>query len=913
MREIHSLNGLWNFRIDRKDQGEREAWFTAGLQESRQVEVPHIWQREEDYVQYCGTGWYEKEFAQLEIPSGKSVYLCFGAVDFQARVWVNGVYIGEHEGGFTPFEFDITKVIHQDEINRLTVRVFDPQDNAEIPIGKQGSWYTRISGIWQDVTLELRAACFIKQVHAFPDIDEETVETKLTLSGELNEGLLVEYIVTDHLKPQNIRAILVERIAQTETQTKHAIPLKDAALWFPQSPHLYDMIVKIKDARNEAVIDEINIYFGMRKIEFHNGQLLLNHKPLYVRGALDQAFYPDTIYTAPSVEWIQHEINMAKQMGFNLLRKHIKVEIPCYLYWADRMGMLIWAETPNVVKWSAQSRQRFHNELTGMIERDFNHPSILIWSLYNEEWGLEWDLANDIEKQEHVKSMYDEIKRLDPTRLICDNSGWVHVKTDINDHHRYFVLPEQIEEWKSDIDDYMVGTPEKNYVQGYMPDGEPIIVSEFGVWGLPSVQKLFEYYQGEPSWFSNLGDDTHREDFKNPLTALRNFEKYQLNEIFRDFEQLSFYSQRRMYRAVKSLIEEMRKQPKINGYVVTEFTDIEWETNGWMDYTRNLKIGFDHAADFNGSLIVMADGVKRNLWCGEEQAWDIVICNDDLLPLQGVVQWEISGTDESGSIQLQEGNSTYVKLPEVIRFTAPTVEKASFYHLKLALVINGEVMASNEEELTISPSTKSTPVTVLAYKLDDGFKATLQDNGLSIVNGIESAEAVITSTLDDSVMEYYRQGGHVLFLAEEGDHLSEKGQFTFRELVQGESWDRTSSFNYVDPKYFGDIPLHHEMGWEMEGLYPDYVVPFSNYNKLGGTMGRIVYMFGNENITETSQIVSGYFQGWIGQAGGSLIVQHSAKGTLILTTWKLKDNYGKHPIATQLVNSLISKHKAEQI
>ncbi|MNH94168.1 Beta-glucuronidase [compost metagenome] len=906
MRESHNLNGLWNFRIDRKDQGEREAWFTEGLKDSQQVVVPHIWQREEDYVQYCGTGWYEKEFANLEIPADKNVYLRFGAVDFQARVWLNGVYIGEHEGGFTPFEFDVSEVINRGEMNRLTVRVFDPQDNAEIPIGKQGSWYTRISGIWQDVTLELRANCFIKQVHAYPNIDDELVEAKLIISGEIDDELVVEYIVTDHLVPQNQLSIVRENITNHE-EARHVIPLKNATLWSPQNPHLYDMLVTIKDVKSDVIIDEISIYFGMREIEFHDGQLLLNHKPLYVRGALDQAFYPDTIYIAPSDEWIQNEINLAKQMGFNLLRKHIKVEIPRYLYWADRMGMLIWAETPNVVKWSEQSRQRFHSELIGMIERDFNHPSILIWSLYNEEWGLEWDLANDIEKQEHVKRMYDEMKLMDPTRLICDNSGWVHVKTDINDHHRYFVLPEQIEEWKSDIDDYMVGTPEKNYVKGYKPDGEPIIVSEFGVWGLPSIQKLFEYYQGEPTWFSNLGDDTHREDFKNPLTALRNFEKYQLNEIFGDFEQLSFYSQRRMHRAVKSLIEEMRKQPKINGYVVTEFTDIEWETNGWLDYTRNMKLGIDRAADFNGSLIVMADRIKRNLWCGEDQAWDIIICNDDMLPLNGVVKWELSGTNECGSIPLHEGNSAYVKLSDVIQFTVPSVPTASFHHLKLTLVLDGETAASNEEELTISPHTQMPPVTVCAYKLGVDFKAVLQEHGISVVDKIETAEFVITSTLDDHVMKYYRQGGHVLFLAEEGDRLNEKGQFTFRQLVQGESWDRTSSFNYVDPRFFEGVPLLHEMGWEMEGLYPEYIVPFSNYNKLGGTMGRVVYMFGNENITETSRILSGYFQGWLGQAGGSLIVQQSAEGSLTLTTWKLKDNYGKHPIATQLINTLIMK------
>ncbi len=904
MREQLGLNGTWQFRIDRKDEGERARWYDSSLAESRQVEVPHIWQREEEFVHYCGTAWYEKEFEAALHQPGQKAYLCFGAVDFQARVWLNGKFIGEHEGGFTPFEFEVSTILEQGRTNRLTVRVYDPQDNAEIPIGKQGSWYTRISGIWQDVRLECRPDCFIQQVHVVPDIDSGIARTKVTMNGDMLPGAMLTFAVTGHLHP---KTLVTESLAAAEDGgIQHEIPIPDAQLWSPLAPHLYDLKVQLKDAAGN-VIDEYCTYFGMRKIEFKDGQLLLNHQPLFVRGALDQAFYPDTIYTAPSDEWIKTEIQRAKDMGFNLLRKHIKVEIPRYLYWADRMGMLIWAEPPNVVKWSEQSRRRFSDELRAMIDRDFNHPSILIWSLYNEEWGLEWDLANDKAKQEHVKAMYQDIKTMDPTRLICDNSGWIHVKTDINDYHRYFVLPEQTEEWKADLDDYMAGHPEANYVKGYAPQGEPIIISEFGVWGLPSVAKLLEYYKGEPSWFANLGDDTHREDFKKPLTAYENFEKYQLQRIFGNLENLSLHSQRRMYRAVKSLIEEMRKRPQINGYVVTEFTDIEWETNGWMDYTRNLKLGMEHAADFNGGLVIMADRVKRNLWCGESQSWDILISNHDQRILNGEVRWEIPGTDLSGVIPLREGNRTFAALLGAIQFQVPKVKESGFYALKLSIVLDEELAAVNEEELTISPRPASAGVRVCAYRMDSEFQSRLADGGMVMTDELHAAEAVVTSVLDEQVLEYYRGGGHVVFLAEDGDQLSEKGQFTFRELVRGESWDRTSSFNYVDPEYFQGVPLHHEMGWEMEGLYPDYIVPFSNYNKLGGTIGRVVYMFGNEGVTETSEIVSGYFQGWIGQAGGSLLVQKSEQGSLILTTWKLKNSYGIHPIATQLVHALLLK------
>lgn len=916
MRSNLYLNGLWHFRLDEKDQGEKEKWFFHKLlEETREVTVPHIWQREKDLVNYSGIAWYEKQFKLPESFHNKRIYLCFGAVDFQAIVWVNGEYVGEHEGGFTPFEFDITNFISIDSINRLTVKVYDPSDNAEIPIGKQGSWYTRVSGIWQDVYLESRTELFIKHAYILPNIDEEIAEVHIDISGELEKDTLIEYTITDHLNQGCIHIIEKELMNKLMNNNKILKKLKipNAKLWAPNQPHLYDINIKLKDKFSNKIVDEYETHFGMRKIEYKNGQLFLNNNPLFIRGALDQAYYPQSIYVAPDDEWIKNEIKTAKDLGFNLLRKHIKVEIPRYLYWADRLGMLIWAEVPNVIKWTAQSKKRFRNELYSMIERDYNHPSIIIWSIYNEEWGLEWDLANDKEKQEYVVEMYDYVKGLDKTRLICDNSGWTHVQTDINDYHRYFTLPEQNNEWKLDLDQYIIGNPEKNYVPGYKPNHEPIIISEFGVWGLPSVKELLEYYGEEPTWFQNLGDDTHREDFKEPLNAFENFEKYQLKQVFGDIETLSEFSQSRMYRAVKSLIEEMRKRPQINGYVVTEFTDVEWETNGWMDYTRKVKKGFELAKSFNGNLIVMADVKKHNFWSKEDFSCDIIISNHDSLPINGKLSWDIHGTDLSGVISINGKRESYIRIKDAVKFTVPVVQKPSFYHLSLKLTLENGETVENIEELTFSPHTAINQFSVFPYKMDYEFVEQLKVNGIKITNRFAGSEAVITNVLDDSVNDYYRNGGKVLFLAEEGDKLAEKGQFTFRKLPEGESWDRTSSFNYVDCSYLDNLPLHSEMGWELEGLFPDYIVPVSNYNKLGGTVGRIVYMFGNENIPKTSRIVSGYFQGWIGQFGSSMLVQNNSSGILTLTTWKLRNNYGKHPIATIVLNKLLSNLINEKV
>jgi hypothetical protein len=904
MRKQWDLNGTWKFQIDCEDKGETNEWYQHGLQQSMEMVAPHIWQREENLINYKGIAWYERQFSHLfSRENGNKLFLYFGAVDYHSRIWVNGQFVGEHEGGFTPFEFDITKYLVHDADNTLTVRVYDPEDNAEIPIGKQGSWYTRVSGIWQEVYLEERSSIFIKNLFITPDIENQQITADLTLNGSLEELTGQEkfyYTIKNHLEKS--KALIEGSHPVTGRVTKFEVDIPNPILWEPNHPHLYEIEVRME---GKSSADAYTDTFGMRKIEQKNGNVILNGHPLYIRGSLDQAFYPDTIYTAPSDDYIQNEIQLAKEMGFNLLRKHIKIEIPRYLYWADRLGMLIWAETPNYVKWTKVGQRRFRNELMKMIRRDFNHPSIIIWSVYNEEWGLEWDLANDAAKQEHVLELFNEVKEIDPTRLVCDNSGWNHVKTDINDFHSYFVSPDQSIAWRKELDEKMIGNPNGNFVKGYQSNNEPIIVSEFGVWGLPSVVKIKEYYKGEPWWFINQGEESHQEDYKMPITAKRNYGKYGLNKVFHSFEDISIYSQKRMFRAIKSIIEEMRKRPKIAGYVVTEFTDIEWETNGWLDFLRNPKFGFERLKDFNGSLVIMADNVKNNLWSGEKQNWDIVISNNELKSFDGIVKWHLTGLDVNGEMPVEMKGEPYLRLNNLISFTVPLVKNSGFYTLQIELSVNGETFAENNTELTITPKRKASSFCVYPYKMGEQFIDKLLENGYRIHDSYHDDSIIVTNQLDQNILQSARNGGNVLFLAENGDHLEEKGQFTFRHLPEGESWQRTSSFNYVDTEQFPGIPLHPEMGWEVDGLIPNYIVPFANHSKIGGVTGRTVHMFGNTKISESYEVLSGYFEGWLGQMGGSIFKQRTGKGEITVVTWKLIDQYGIHPIATLVLNQLI--------
>ncbi|HHW11399.1 MAG TPA: hypothetical protein GXX33_00140 [Firmicutes bacterium] len=355
MGEIRTLNGLWTFTIDPRGRGEEEKWY-CGLPVGDRYPVPGVWQtyRKELYS-YTGYAWYSREFTLEPELRGKRIFIEFAAVDFRADVWLNGKKLGMHEGGYTPFRFEVTDLVRGGEANLLVVCVFDPEENQELPHGKQGSWYSRVSGIWQDVRLLIYNEAFIEKVKITPDLDQDTVHFTVLCDGVNN---LIDPNVEIMIYAAEDRGRMIEkRSFPYRDDHTYSLGLTDPCYWSPSSPWLYHTEIILKDGTIPR--DRMVTYFGLRKIHWEAGRLFLNNRPFYLRGALDQGFWPETIYYAPSESLIQEEIKKARDMGFNLLRKHIKTEDPRYLYWADRMGMLIWAEPPNCAKWSELAKARF--------------------------------------------------------------------------------------------------------------------------------------------------------------------------------------------------------------------------------------------------------------------------------------------------------------------------------------------------------------------------------------------------------------------------------------------------------------------------------------------------------------------------------------------------------------------------
>lgn len=559
-REWLNLNGTWEFAFDDEDKGEIEEWQERPSLEQKIV-VPFPYQSKLSGIGDPGFHdviWYRRIFPLPKGWYGKRILLNFGAVDYACKVWVNGMHVGEHRGGYTPFSFDITPLLHNAE-NDIVLRVEDRQ-SVDQPRGKQeyrslvpsGIFYMRSSGIWQTVWLEPVGEARMVRAHFTPELERMRAEVDVLVGGELR-GLTLRIDIS--FKGAVVAA--VKKKVRTE-ETKLKLLLPHPHKWSPETPNLYD--AKLVLTRGGHVQDVVHSYFGMRKISVRGNRILLNNEPCYLRFALDQGFFPDGIYTAPSDDALKRDVLLAKELGFNGVRKHQKVEDPRWLYWCDVLGFLVWGEMANCFAWSKEARENLRREWKAVVERDYNHPSIIVWVPFNECWGMR-NLATDPEQQKFVAEIYDMTKRLDPTRLVVDNSGYVHVKTDIVDIHDYRgdSFSDRWKKWREEgIEPTLPRRP--LMVEGYRYQGQPIVISEYGGLGL----------KGFPP---PKGREHPYKVFLESVDAFVNW--------------------------YRKITEAIQAQKEICGFCYTQLYDIEQEVNGLLTYDRKPKVPMKRIAKIN--------------------------------------------------------------------------------------------------------------------------------------------------------------------------------------------------------------------------------------------------------------------------------------------------------------------------
>jgi hypothetical protein len=551
-----NLNGPWQFRFDPRDEGRAQGWSApeaAGF--SQTITVPFGWESLRSGIHktdYRGVAWYRRTFqVPADFPKTDRVWLRFGAVDWLADVWVNGRHAVTHEGGYTPFQADITDMLKPGEPATLTVRAFDPTD-PNLPTGKQVGWYTPTSGIWQTVWLESRPKAHIGPFRVVTAIDPATARFEVAVSG-LPKGDSTITVRSSDPTVEPASATVTARGDEAECCSgpvedaplvaKLAVPVKQPRLWTPETPHLYPVTIELKTPDGQT--DSLTSYFGLRTIargrygDAPFEQILLNGKPVYLRTALDQSFNPEGLYTAPDDDFLKRDLIIAKASGLNGLRIHIKPDEPRRLYWADQIGLLILEDMPNTWRQNATARKAWEKTMRETVVRDRNHPSIITWVAFNETWGLgrPEDYKADRDTQSWVGAMVSAIRKLDPTRLVEDNSpcNYDHVEnTDLNSWHFYIDDHEAARKHIAEVVAKTRPGSGFNYCPGRVQGTAPLINSEYGGVSAGGGDR-------DVSW------------------------------CFRDLTTL------------------LRKEPMIQGYVYTELSDIEWEHNGFVNYDRSPK------------------------------------------------------------------------------------------------------------------------------------------------------------------------------------------------------------------------------------------------------------------------------------------------------------------------------------
>ncbi len=893
LRHTLSLDGEWEFRKELEDSAR-----TANIPGSWQVNFP-------DLRDYVGSAEYRKT---VTIPSDwkGDPWIIFGAVDYTARVVVNNRYVGFHEGGYTPFAFNLANYVRPGEpaVISLTVEDSGPNQSVkgypfdEIPHGKQ-SWYGNVSGPWQSITLEERAPAHVKNLKVTPKLSTSTAALEITLSQTPPgaSGYLAAAIYAPGGTPVwHSKISLSSAVKYTMTAS-----IPNPELWTPDNPALYTVNISVV-TDNGASVDQFSDRFGMRSFEAKDGVFQLNGKPIFLAGVLDQDFYPLTQYTVPSEAYLRDEFAKVKRIGFNLLRCHIKVPDPIYLKLADEMGLLVWYEIPNPKKLTPKSRARIIETMRDMTDRDYNHPSWVIVSIMNESWGI--DLKN-ADQRKWLISAYDYTKRINPGRLVVDNSpcsGNFHMKSDIEDFHAYYNIPDAANGWASWIKE-LSSRPDwtfSPYGDAVRTGNEPLMVSEFGNWGLPSLQALSECYSGELPWWFETGSGAVR-----PEGTEKRYRVCGLENLYGDYAKFARATQELQLLAFKWQIEELRKYPRIAGYVWTELTDLQWESNGIMDYCRNLKASARASALVQDSRCVFSRLKIRNPRSGARVVADTYLSNFGLeVPPGSRIEWQLEGfPDVKGTLEItQELNPASAAEAGEIEFTAPEVAVPRATRLLVKWINGTTTLARNYEDLNIFPKNDVGRIPLAVYidsTIDkpEVLKKWLKEHGASVAAGLINADVAITKRFTQELKEWTLHGGRTILIADNPSALG-RSIDGLRILSRSQhGWDGNwcSSFIWIAKSHaFSRVPTRTQLlDWGFNAVIPRYVIDGVSQN--GGW----------------DDVESGIVVGWVHNAAALTMRAGNNSSRLLITTFPLLDALDNDAMASLLLNNLFEEISAE--
>jgi len=849
------LNDYWELTAD--TAGIMTVESISAQNRWHQTEVPGSWHRlHKDLLDYQGVVWYRKSFTLKPVPTNRRFLLLFGAVDYLARVYVNREFVGEHEGGYTPFEFDVTNQLKKG-INEILVRVMDPVSNEtgtegisywHIPHGKQ-NWYVQNSGIWQTIKLVQKPEIYIKRAQITTNING-SFKVQIFVKNHLSDSDFQELKLVIEDSDGDIVFSKKNQIDPSQSVVEITGQVNQPYLWDIGRPNLYTLKMELeKDIYQDR--------FGFREFRIQDGKFFLNKKPFYMIAALDQDFYPETVYETPSEDYLRDEMRKAKELGLNTLRCHIKIPDPRYLNVADELGLLIWYEIPNWDIFHESVKARSRQTLDAMLQRDWNHPSLVIISLINESWGI--DLSQPDQRQ-WLKNEYDYAKSAAVGRLIVDNSAcWsnFHLKTDINDYHTYYSIPENYQKFSKTVRE-VASRPQwlfSPHGDAIETGDEVLMISEFGNWGLPRLPDKL------PFWFDRQFLD---DEITMPEGVFKRFENFKYGRIFDSYNDLAETSQRAQVNALKWEIEEIRLQPEIQGYVITEFTDINWECNGLLDMWRNFKSNHDVLAQIQQADIIIPRLVKYGFWDNENVEVQLSVSHYSDKDLSDIrIRGTLNGTvvgERNVSV-----DSVGVLFVGNMNIASEPVEKPLPQRIKFTLLNRADtVLAQNIIEYTVYPSRE--------------MKISAQDSNLLIVNSI------IKKTVN-----LLENGCNVLCIVDSNSVFP--ADFPFKIISRASDWydgNWASNLNWVvnTGRPFVNLNCEKSLGFEAFQTLPKYVITEVQPNQF-------------------DDVLAGMYVGWLHLNSAYMLQMRAEKGKLILSTFQMEHSDGADPFATWLRNKLI--------
>jgi hypothetical protein len=884
-RPTLTLDGLWDFEFEGP---------TARLDgEGHTIRTPGIWQTQFPALRNAqGVGRYRR---RVQVPpdwADKSIHLLMEGVFHESVILVDDVAVAVHGDGWSPVEIDLTRALAGKTAFVLGVdaRVPDDRNGGRFSqsLAAKQDWYGVQGGIWKPARFEARDPIHIATLHVRTSFDLKT--GFLSVSGELSRAAPATTLQVTLSRGGLLDTRLIYHFRTNRFDAALALP--EAEPWSPEAPNLYDLVVEL--VVGEATVDAIERTVGFRRFEAKDGRLMLNGEPFTMFGALDQDWHPEEECRAPSPEFLEQRFVNAKAMGLNTLRCHVKIPDALYFELADRLGLIVWLDMPYMEFLAPAAREALRHVFLTSVATHGHHPSIAIWTLFNEGWGI--DLDDNPDDRRWLIETFDWAKTLVPDSLLVDNSPCFprnyHLKTEIEDFHWYNGFPHQNEAFAA-----TTGAFADRAAWTFSPHGdaerrgdEPLICSEFGVWGLPHPREILEADGSEPWWFESGHDWNLGAAYPHGIET--RFRDAQLGPIFGDLDGFVNAAQELQYRGLKRQIETLRWERPISGYVITELNDVQWESNGLMDVQNHPRAFAERLANLQRPWLVVAQAARTAVRSGERFEVSVRLAGADKPPEGARLNWRFGSQSGEGALGLD---------PTTVLLSAEAADVIAIVSLELeARDGKGRVLSRNAIELCIVPPLGGAAPSLLA--VDSGASSMLAAIGWpNRATGAEQAEVLIATRLTTPIREALIAGRKVVLIANSADALTDperklplndRHNFPMMLLREraGTPWDGQWMGAFTWRRMEGpwsSLPGGPMLDEHWSGLLPNHVLTGFPSTAFGGLVD------------------AGMAVGWLHHAAAFVKRSFLGKGWLTVSTFDLTSSQAQqNPLAMHLLKAL---------